>query len=211
MTSARDEILSRLRAARHLGGRPVPRDDRAGRGGTGGSDTDDPVGLLVDRLLDYRASVHRCTAAELAGRLATVLAAVPAIAVPADLPAGWLTRYPGTVLRDSRARPLSVTDLDTPGLAAVTGCAVAIGQTGTLVLDASATQGPRRLTLVPDQHVCVVRVEQVVSGVPAALARIVDPTRPLTLVSGPSATSDIELNRVEGVHGPRRLDVILTG
>ncbi|MEV4760665.1 LUD domain-containing protein [Micromonospora sp. NPDC049559] len=203
--SARDEILARIRAARPTGSVPVPRD----------YETDPPAGdlieLLVDRLVDYRATVRRCAPDELAGALAGLLDGVPEVAVPSGLPGGWLAAYPGRVRRDGDPDPLAVTELDAPGLAVVSGCAVAVAQTGTLILDAGPEQGRRLLTLVPDHHVCVVRAEQIVAGVPQALRRLADPTRPLTMIAGPSATSDIELNRVEGVHGPRRLDVLLVG
>ena len=167
------------------------------------------VALLVDRLVDYRATVHRCTAAGLAATIAEVLAGTRLLVVPPGLPQPWLTAYDGPVARDGDPQPLSVADLDAPGVTALTGCAVAIAETGTLILDAGPEQGRRALTLVPDRHVCVVRAGQVVPGVPQALARLAYPTRPLTFISGPSATSDIELNRVEGVHGPRQLDVIV--
>jgi L-lactate dehydrogenase complex protein LldG len=121
--------------------------------------------------------------------------------VPPGLPAGWVG---GGVVDDGT---LSTTDLDATD-AVVTGCVVAIAETGTIVLDAGPGQGRRALTLIPDLHVCVVRADQVVQTVPEALARL-DPTRPQTWISGPSATSDIELDRVEGVHGPRTLEVVL--
>ncbi|SDX92053.1 L-lactate dehydrogenase complex protein LldG [Micromonospora pattaloongensis] len=202
--SARDEILGRIRAARPEGRVAVPREYRT----VHAADTD-LVGLLVDRLVDYRATVRRCGTDEVAATVAELLAGVPRLAVPPGVPEEWLAAYSGTVVRDGTPRPLTVADLDAPGLAVLTGCAVAVAQTGTLLLDAGPDQGRRLLSLVPDHHLCVVHTGQVVAGVPQALARLADPTRPLTLVSGPSATSDIELNRVEGVHGPRRLDVIV--
>jgi L-lactate dehydrogenase complex protein LldG len=168
----------------------------------------DLTALLTDRLLDYRATVRHCAPDDVAVALADLLAGVPELVVPPGLPGDWLTAYPGIVRRDG-ARPLTVAELDVPGLAVLTGCAVAVAETGTLLLDAGPDQGRRLLTLVPDHHVCVVRRAQVVAGVSEALRRLDDPTRPLTLISGPSATSDIELNRVEGVHGPRRLEVLL--
>jgi L-lactate dehydrogenase complex protein LldG len=162
--------------------------------------------MFVDRLVDYKAEVTRCMPDGLAEAVATALAGVRRVVTPADIPEGWLSEYPETVVKDG-PQPLTVADLDAAD-AVLTGCAVAIAQTGTIVLDGGAGQGRRALTLVPDHHVCVVTSDQVVGGVPAGLRRLA-PTRPLTFISGPSATSDIELNRVEGVHGPRRLHVVL--
>lgn len=165
------------------------------------------VELFVERVEDYRATVHRTTDDELAEAVGAVLADQNArrIAVPAGVPSGWLAR--ATVEGVADEPPLSKRDLD--GLdGVITGCAVAIAETGTIVLDAGADQGRRALSLLPDHHLCVVRADQVVGTVPEALRRL-DPRRPLTWISGPSATSDIELERVEGVHGPRHLDVFL--
>jgi L-lactate dehydrogenase complex protein LldG len=162
--------------------------------------------LFVERVSDYRATVHRTMADRLAATVAAVLAERGArrIVVPAGVAVGWLAE--SEVERVADQPPLSHIDLD--GLdGVITGCAVAIAETGTIVLDAGPDQGRRALTLLPDLHVCVVLAAQVVGSVPEALARL-SPTRPLTWVSGPSATSDIELQRVEGVHGPRRLDVV---
>jgi L-lactate dehydrogenase complex protein LldG len=197
--SARDEVLRRVRAARPSAPVAVPREYQSV------DDGEDLVELLVDRLVDYKATVRRCDAGGLAGAIAELLSGASAVVAPAGAPEGWLAAYHGEVLRE----PLAVADLDAAGVAVLTGCAVAIARTGTLILDAAPDQGRRALTLVPDHHVCVVHSGQIVGGVPEALARLADPTRPLTLVSGPSATSDIELNRVEGVHGPRRLDVVV--
>lgn len=172
----------------------------------------DAVELLAENLADYRALVHRAPAAGLPGLLARLLAerGSASVLVPAGLPAGWLAAVPDGVRRVSDEASATARDLDAVD-SVVTGCAVAIAETGTLVLDGGPDQGRRRITLVPDHHVCVVRVpEQVVDSVPRGLRRL-DPARPLTWISGPSATSDIELDRVEGVHGPRRLDVVLLG
>ncbi|WP_031046442.1 LutC/YkgG family protein [Streptomyces sp. NRRL F-5650] len=166
------------------------------------------VDLLAENLADYRAAVHRCTEGELPGLLARLLSAHGSrtVVVPPGLPAGWLKAVDATRVHDRVANtPQELDRVDS----VVTGCAVAVAETGTIVLDGSPDQGRRRITLVPDHHVCVVRVpDQVVSSVAQALERL-DPARPLTWISGPSATSDIELDRVEGVHGPRTLEVVL--
>jgi L-lactate dehydrogenase complex protein LldG len=165
--------------------------------------------LLAENLADYRAIVHRTTTAELPGRIAALLAGRGAgrIVVPAGLPPEWLAAAEGVELVTDTAA-LTHRELDAVD-SVVTGCAVAIAETGTIVLDASPDQGRRRITLVPDHHICVVRVPaQVVDSVAEGLERL-DPARPLTWISGPSATSDIELDRVEGVHGPRTLEVVL--
>ena len=157
--------------------------------------------------MDYKAGVTRCSPAELPGTLAALLdrlAPGGRVVVPAALPAEWTSGR--DVLRDDAAST-TTQELDAVD-GVVTACAVAVAETGTFVLDAGPDQGRRAISLVPDLHVCVVRADQVVQTVPEALRRL-DPRRPLTWVSGPSATSDIELNRVEGVHGPRTLEVVL--
>ncbi|PYC66272.1 lactate utilization protein C [Micromonospora arborensis] len=194
--TARDEILARLRTALADGPPPVEVPRRYRRV----DDRPDLVEVLIDRLVDYRAVVHRGI-----GALTGLLAEVDRLAVPTDLPADWLAGYAGQVRRD--APPLSPAELDVVD-AVLTGCAVAVADTGTIILDAGPTQGRRALSLVPDRHICVVRTDQVVGLLPEALTRL-DPRAPQTWISGPSATSDIELNRVEGVHGPRRLEVVL--
>lgn len=200
---ARDGVLERIRVA--LGDRPaavtIPRDyERALPAGT------DIAGLFVERVSDYRATVHRTTAAELPVTVASVLSARGAtrLAIPVGIPRAWLEASAAELVVDDP--PLSYGDLDRLD-GVVTACAVAIAETGTIVLDGGPDQGRRALSLLPDLHVCVVMQRQVVGTVPEALERL-DPTRPQTWISGPSATSDIELQRVEGVHGPRRLDVV---
>ncbi len=166
------------------------------------------VDLLAEHLADYRAIVHRTDAEGLPGLIGRLLAerGARSVLVPPGLDVSWTAGTDVTLVEDrasSTARELDLVD------SVLTGCAVAIAETGTLILDAGPDQGRRRITLVPDHHLCVVRVpEQVVGSVPEALPRVA-PDRPLTWISGPSATSDIELDRVEGVHGPRTLEVIL--
>ncbi|WP_225825752.1 LutC/YkgG family protein [Streptomyces naphthomycinicus] len=212
--SSRERILGRVRRALAdvpPDGAPyeeaVPRDYLREHGERTPAEA---VELLAENLADYRAVVHRTGAADLPHLVARLLAARGSreVLVPPGLPAGWLSAA-GPVRVDDRAES-TVERLDRVD-SVVTGCAVAIAETGTLVLDGSPDQGRRRISLVPDHHICVVRVpEQVVSSVPQALDRL-DPARPSTWISGPSATSDIELDRVEGVHGPRTLEVILLG
>ncbi|WP_344593098.1 LutC/YkgG family protein [Streptomyces violaceusniger] len=169
--------------------------------------------LLAENLADYRAIVHRADApSSLPPLIARLLAdrGATSVVVPPGLPDSWLSAVPDAVRRVPDTAELTPHELDAVS-SVVTGCAVAIAETGTVVLDAAPDQGRRRITLVPDHHICVIRVTgQVVGSVPEALERL-DPARPLTWISGPSATSDIELDRVEGVHGPRTLEVILVG
>lgn len=166
------------------------------------------VDLLAENLADYRAVVHRTDPAglpSLLGRLLTSRGARRVI-VPTGLPREWLAGARVDLVVDAPA--LTPRELDSAD-SVVTGCALAIAETGTVVLDSGPDQGRRRISLVPDHHLCVVRIaDQMVDSVPQALERLA-PERPLTWISGPSATSDIELDRVEGVHGPRTLEVIL--
>lgn len=203
---ARTEVLHRIRSA--LGPSPVvPEVVRGYR--TAGEHlpgSAELVDQLEDRLLDYKAGVTRCTEAELASTVVAVLARVAPtgrLVVPPGLASDWTEGR--DVVRDDGTTSVEVLD-SVAGV--VTGAAVAVSETGTIVLDASPDQGRRVLSLVPDLHVCVVRADQVVQTVPEALPRL-DPRRPQTWISGPSATSDIELSRVEGVHGPRTLEVVL--
>lgn len=198
--SARDEILARVRSA--LAGveteYDVPAAPRV-------APVPDLVGLFVERVTDYRAVVDRCPPERLA---ATVRAAVPegaTVVVPELLS----VEVPGAVVDSADGPALSAAELDRIDVV-VTEARVGIAETGTIVLDHGAGQGRRAISLVPDLHVCVVRADQVVADVPDAVA-VLDPSRPLTWISGPSATSDIELDRVEGVHGPRTLHVVVVG
>jgi L-lactate dehydrogenase complex protein LldG len=180
----------------------------------------DIAALFAERAADYRAVVEQVSEAALPGAIARVLAdqadqadqAGGRFVVPAGLPADWLAHLaeaaPAVVLA-SDDPPLSAAELDSC-VGVVTGCAVAIAETGTIVLDHGPGQGRRALTLVPDFHLVIVRHDQIALDLPDALAHM-DPARPQTMIAGPSATSDIELVRVEGVHGPRTLHVLISG
>ena len=222
--AARNEVLARIRTA--LGSSPrdgSPRDGSAPGNSAPGSrapsadavprgyrtqgelDVTVLLDLLAERLRDYGCTVRRAASGEVMTAVGEALGQRGArrIVMPSGLD---LTGLPaGTELvADDGLSPAELDAVD----GVITGAAVAIAETGTIVLDGSPDQGRRALSLVPDYHVCIVRAEQVVGLVPEALARL-DPGRPLTWISGPSATSDIELDRVQGVHGPRTLEVIL--
>jgi len=206
VSAAREAVLARIRAA--LGPAPdVPEVPRAYRG-AGGRDGAGAVERFAERVAEYRATVRRVELGGLEDAIAAALGAreVRRLAVPP----GFRVRPPGVeiVVDDP---PLSARDLDRVD-GVLTGSALAIAETGTIVLDGGVRSGRRALTLVPDYHLCIVEAARVVPGVPDAIAVLADAAaarRPITFVSGPSATSDIELERVEGVHGPRTLDVLL--
>jgi len=218
MSAAREAILQRIREATAGAAAPAPSPRAYRREGT--LDPQARLDLLCERIGDYRATVARVkvrrveggrlSADELRGEIEAILASSGArrIGIPAGLPPEW--------------RPAGIELVEDVGLTAaeldrldgvVTGCTVAIAETGTLVLTSGPHEGRRALTLVPDLHLCIVEERQIVELVPEAMSSLAglvrDERRPLTLISGPSATSDIELSRVEGVHGPRTLIVVI--
>ncbi len=198
------EILDRIKAARacQTDGVAVPREYH----GPGVMTGEDLVAPLADRLADYGALVRRCPAAAAPAVIAAVLRERGAqrVAGSAGLPADWVAGLPQLPLDRPRLDLAELSEAD----AVITSVAVAIAQTGTLVLDHGPGQGRRELTLVPDVHLAVVPGERIVAAVPDAVAAV-DPLSPLTWISGPSATSDIELSRIQGVHGPRTLIVVI--
>ncbi|WP_371476543.1 lactate utilization protein C [Kitasatospora sp. NBC_00315] len=209
MTTARDTVLARIRAALT----DIPGHAETGTPARGYLAAHVPGGpaalldLLAENLADYRAHVHRTTAGALPAMLARLLAdrGTRVLVTPPGLPPDWLAL--ATVERLPDDGSLTAHTLESVD-SVITGCALAIAETGTIVLDTGPGQGRRLLTLVPDHHICVVRADQVLASVPQALP-LLDPGRPQTWISGPSATSDIELDRVEGVHGPRTLEVCI--
>lgn len=213
--SAKDEILARVRAALTVPRRDevteaddVPRTyQRADDKQEIRTAPEKVRGVLVRRLEDYTATVHRVTAATAPAMIAAALGEARSAVIPSGLPSAWLEQIGASlVVDDGTATPHDLDAID----AVLTGCHTAIAQTGTLVLRADDLGGRRAISLVPDHHVVVVESEHVVLGVPKAIERMAeDAAAAWTMISGPSATSDIELDRVEGVHGPRRLEVIL--
>jgi L-lactate dehydrogenase complex protein LldG len=214
MSSAKEEILARIGRALADAGPRMPEDrardfealPRLYRM-SGALDESARLDLLEHRLHDYNAVVYRCESAGIAATIAKALAAreKKGLIVPEGIPAAWLPDG----FAFTRDAGLSYDDLDrSEGV--LTGCAVAVAFTGTILLKHGPGEGRRALTLVPDYHLCVIGADQVVETVPEAIRRLNEfRTSPLTTISGPSATSDIEMTRVKGVHGPRTLDVVL--
>jgi L-lactate dehydrogenase complex protein LldG len=218
--SAKDRILARIRTANRAAGQVAPADADAAYATLSrdylrahhDAGTHDITGLFAERAADYRAVVERVPESGLPAAIARVLAAraaaVPgSFVIPDGLPGAWLAELPAGITLARDGPPLAPAELDRLA-GVVTGCAVAIAETGTIILDHGPAQGRRALTLVPDFHLVVVQAGQVAADLADAFARL-DPARPHTLISGPSATSDIELIRVEGVHGPRNLHVLI--
>lgn len=208
-TSGRAQILQAIRSAlRDVPETERPDDVAVTRHYQTAPDAADSVALFTERVRDYRATVTQVPADNIAQTVAARLEATGArrVVVPRAVPPSWRPEGVEWLVDDGElpARELAGAD------AVLTGCAAAIAETGTFILDGHGRCGRRAVSLLPDIHVCVVEVEQIVDTVPAAIAHV-EPTHPLTFVSGPSATSDIELSRVEGVHGPRTLEVILAG
>lgn len=214
MSLAQNDMLRRIKVAlRDVPSSERPEDVRVAREyrQTGSAAPAELITRFTERLIDYKAKVQRVTLAELPGAIAAACAArgILRLVAPADLPEGWAP--PAVELLRDTGGALSNQQLDgSDGV--LTGSALGIAQTGTIVLDGGPAQGRRALTLLPDYHLCVVRADQIVELVPEAITRLVAAgaeRRPITLISGPSATSDIELIRVEGVHGPRTLEVLI--
>ena len=203
MSAAREEILRRVAGA--IGGAPEPEPIARAYRRTGSAA---PVELFAERVAEYRADVLRVADVREAVEASFAARSASRVGVPAGLPAVWRPRGLD-VVEDAGFSPRELDALD----GVLTGCTLAIAETGTIALTAGPSEGRRALTLVPDLHVCVVREEQIVELVPEAMDRLGElvrrERRPITLVSGPSATSDIELSRVEGVHGPRTLVVVI--
>lgn len=218
MTSAKEEILRRIRRATHdVPAEERPEDVPIERSYRKEDDMprEEIVERFAERAAEYEATVHRLNKGELLEAIVEACRrrGVRRLVVPPGLPKEWIPQGVET-LRDAARPRLTKEELDESD-GVLTGCALGIAQTGTIVLDAGESQGRRALTLLPDYHLCVVREDQIVGLVPEAFAQlgasVKDGGRAITFISGPSATSDIELTRVEGVHGPRTLEVLIVG
>src|SRR6478735_7516672 len=211
MTTSRDTVLGKIRAALADDGPaiPIPRDYIRSARQPGSAAV---IDLLVDRLVDYKALVHQVDPLGLPGALDQALAGMASVVIASGLDPATAAACAGggrAVTIDAEPRVLSPQDLDLVD-AVVTTARVAIAMSGTIILDGGAGQGRRAITLVPDRHVIILTADQIVETVAEAIS-LLNPTAPLTMIAGPSATSDIELERVEGVHGPRTLHVIIVG
>ena len=207
MTTAKEEILNRISAAQKQAGLPDHVDTPREYQKEGTLNEDELREMLVDRLEDYKADVHVTDESGLNSTLVDILKerGCSNVVYAPGMDAGLLDGFEGTTTPDDNAKdPRELDAVD----AVVTESHVTSAQTGTIVLESNETCGRRALTLVPDRHVCIVRKDQIVYGVPEMVSRM-NPERPATWISGPSATSDIELSRVEGVHGPRDLIVVI--
>ena len=200
MTAAREEILNRIRRIERASAPPPAR----GYSRLGTLGVEARVNLFCERAADYRATVVRTM--EVTPTITSICSthAARRLGVPNGLPEAWRPKDIDLIEDDE----LPVTTLDALD-GAITGCTAGVAQTGTLVLTAGESEGRRALTLVPDLHICVIDESQIVETIPEAIALLERVSRPITLISGPSATSDIELSRVEGVHGPRTLVVVV--
>jgi L-lactate dehydrogenase complex protein LldG len=209
MSTAREDILGKIRHAgesaevtRNGDYAAIRREYRQ----AGALDREQRLRLFADRLRDYEATVYHCTSDRIAETIAEALVVrgKRRLVIAEKLPKVWLPEGFDFVPGDR----LTYEELDASD-GVLTGCAAAVAATGTIVLEHSPGQGWRRLTLIPDYHLCVVFTNQVLETVPQAIRKVAASASPITTISGPSATSDIEMTRVKGVHGPRYFDVIL--
>jgi L-lactate dehydrogenase complex protein LldG len=205
-TDAREVVLTRIRDALEGAAARPPADLPDPRTPSHLSNQQSRIDRLVERVTEYRAHAEVVPAAGLSDAIRRRLdeAGAKRVAIAPDLPEDLRAAVGDRAIIDSGLTPRELDEID----AAVTTCALAVADTGTIVLNSGPGQGRRALTLVPDHHICIVRADQIVASVAEAID-LLDPTRPTTLISGPSATSDIELSRVEGVHGPRHLAVLI--
>lgn len=211
MSTAREDILGRIRSS--LSDHPAPPEPVRAYRRKGNLNAEQTLEMLVDRLVDYKANVYYATEETISEQIDELLQNASRYVVPSGINEVWL---PADTARRSRifdagnikkAGTLSLKELDSVN-AVITSSTVSCAETGTIFLNTNPDEGRRAITLVPDHHICVVKESTVVELIPQAIERI-SYERPVTMISGPSATSDIELIRVEGVHGPRILDVII--